>query len=133
MTDNDNKYKKSYIYKIVDKGYNECYYGSTITRLSQRLSGHKSLYNKYKDGKAQFLTSFILFDKYGIDNCKIELVENYSCNSKTELNRREGYWIENNNCVNKIFNYENRNKDEEKKFYDDTQKERMKKAYEKVK
>ena len=37
-----------------------------------------------------------------MENCKIELVENYACNSKEELNAREGFYIQNNECVNKL-------------------------------
>ena len=48
-----------------------------------------------------FYSSFILFAKYGIENCKIELVELYPCESREELKRREGYWIKNETCVNK--------------------------------
>jgi hypothetical protein len=38
---------------------------------------------------------------YGLDNCKIELVELYSCSSKEELRQKEGEYIKNNECVNK--------------------------------
>ena len=31
----------------------------------------------------------------------IELIEDFPCNSKKELNRREGQHIRNNDCVNK--------------------------------
>ena len=42
-----------------------------------------------------------IFDMYGLDNCKIELVELYSCSSKEELRQKEGEYIRNNECVNK--------------------------------
>ena len=42
-----------------------------------------------------------MFDKFGIENCKIELVENYVCSSIAELHKREGYYIKNNDCINK--------------------------------
>ena len=31
---------------------------------------------------------------------KIELIENYPCNNKKELNRREDHFIQNFNCIN---------------------------------
>lgn len=96
-------YSKSKIYKITDKGYNECYYGSTIQPLSKRIGKHRSDYKRYKEGKQNnSLTSFILFDKYGLENCKIELVEEVECKTKEELHQREGFYIKNNECVNKV-------------------------------
>ena len=44
---------------------------------------------------------FDLFDWFGIENCKIELVENYPCCSKDELRKREGEYIRAIDCVNK--------------------------------
>ena len=43
----------------------------------------------------------MMSDEYGVANCKIELIENYPCNSKEELLRREGEYIKNIECVNK--------------------------------
>ena len=37
-----------------------------------------------------------------MDNCKIELIENYCCECKEELLRREGHYIRENECVNKL-------------------------------
>lgn len=89
------------IYKITNIGYNECYYGSTIQSLAKRMASHRKNYKEYKMGKNKFITSFNLFDKYGLENCKIELVENFDCNTREQLNQREGYWIRNNECLNK--------------------------------
>ena len=35
-------------------------------------------------------------------NYNINVIEEYTCNSKTELQTRERWWIENNECINKI-------------------------------
>ena len=70
-----NKYHNGKIYKIVDVGYNKCYVGSTTEKLSMRMVRHRSDYKRYKNGKINKITSFDLFDTYGIENCKIELVE----------------------------------------------------------
>lgn len=47
------------------------------------------------------MRSFNLFDKYGVENCEIVLLESVNCNSKEELLARERWFIENNKCVNK--------------------------------
>ena len=44
---------------------------------------------------------FFLFDEFGIDNCKIELIENYPAESKAMLQKQEGHYIKNTYCVNK--------------------------------
>ena len=71
----DNMYQNGKIYKSTDNGYNLCYYGSTIQTLSNRLSGHKRQYTHYQSGKRHSITVFEIFEAYGVDNCKIELVE----------------------------------------------------------
>ena len=98
---NKNVYQNGKIYKIVDVGYNEQYFGSTTVELSTRMSRHRAKYREYNKTQKSFYSSFILFDKYGIENCKIELVEIYPCDSKDELTRKEGQWIKNVDCVNK--------------------------------
>lgn len=97
------KYARGKIYKIVDNGYNEMYIGSTTEKtLALRLSKHKSKYKRFLNNQEKkILTVYNLFDKYGVENCKIELIENYSCASKEILERREGYHQQRNNCVNK--------------------------------
>ena len=94
-------YKKGKRYIIVDVGYNEQYFGSTTVELSTRMARHRSKYKRYEKGDAYYCTSFLLFEKYCLDNCKIELVELYRCDSKDELRKREGYWIRQEDCVNK--------------------------------
>jgi hypothetical protein len=98
---NTSIYKGGKIYKIVDVAYTEQYIGSTAVELSTRMAKHRAKYRDYKKTQKSFYTSFVLFDKYGIENCKIELIEHYPCESKEELKRREGHWIKNEICVNK--------------------------------
>jgi hypothetical protein len=95
-------YKNSKIYKIIDLEYTKMYIGSTTQLLTKRFCSHKSKYNKYKKNNIGYISSFILFDEFGIDNVKIELIENYPCNNKEELLKKEGEYIKNNICVNKI-------------------------------
>ena len=97
-----NKYHNGEIYKIVDVGYNKCYIGSTTEKLSQRMTRHRSDYNRHNDGRRlNKISVFELFDEFGLDNCKIELVEYCKCETKDELVRREGELIKNSDCVNK--------------------------------
>ena len=48
------------------------------------------------------MSSFELFDEYGLENCFIELIEAQECNSRDELHKLEGKHIRELNCVNKI-------------------------------
>jgi hypothetical protein len=85
-------YSKAKIYKLVAGGLT--YYGSTVNELRYRLYLHKSTFKR--NGT---ITSKLLFDTG--DEVKIFLVEKFPCNDRMELNARERYWIENNECVNK--------------------------------
>tara|TARA_R110000868_G_scaffold24856_1_gene97469 strand:+ start:296 stop:910 length:615 start_codon:yes stop_codon:yes gene_type:complete len=91
-------YQKAKIYKIVDPNEEMIYVGSTCQSLSQRMAGHRSDYKKLNN----YCSSHDIFDKYGVENCKILLIENYSCNSKEELIKKEGEYIRQLNCVNKV-------------------------------
>jgi hypothetical protein len=119
----DNKYINGKIYIITDIGYNKCYYGSTIQTLSQRMTGHRADYKRYLNGIGCKCASFELFDEFGVENYKIELVELYPCNSKVELEKQEGLYIKNNDCVNKNLagrnkkEYQLANKDKIKEYY----------------
>ena len=97
----DSKYQKGKIYKIVDIGYNKCYIGSTIEPLSNRMAKHRSHYKRYKAGSGTNLKCFDLFDEFGVENCKIEWIEDYPCNSRKELEAREGLHQQNTDCANK--------------------------------
>ena len=101
MEPQHNKYSKGKIYKITDNGYNECYIGSTVQALYDRMSGHRRDYRNYKVTGKLFFTACLLSDKYGIENCKIELIERFECESKEDLLEREGHHIRNTECVNK--------------------------------
>ena len=76
--------------KVEDADEGDVYYGSTTVTLSRRMSEHRT--------KTECK---ILFDKYGVENCFIELVEEYPCETKEQLNRKEGEYIRNHKCINK--------------------------------
>ena len=96
-------YSKGQIYKIVDKGFNKCYIGSTVQKLSCRMAGHRRDYDRYLSGSHPYKNSiFNLFDEFGVDNCKIVWIEDYPCSSKKELEAREGKYQKEIECVNKV-------------------------------
>ena len=96
-----NRYQNGKIYRIVDNGYNKCYIGSTIEALSSRMAKHRALYRVHLNGGKASCKVLDIFDECGIDNCKIELIEEYPCDNKMQLLKREGFHIQNTNCVNK--------------------------------
>jgi hypothetical protein len=86
-------YKLGKIYMIYSiENPEDRYYGSTTQPLSKRFYGHT---------KENTSTSKLLFEKYGVDGCKIELVEDFPCETKEQLCAREGHYIRTNICVNK--------------------------------
>jgi len=90
-------YQRGKVYQI--KGGDECYIGSTTVELVERFYGHK---HNYKHEDRRSTSSCILFEKYGVEKCSIELIELVQCDNKKDLLARELYWIENTVCVNKL-------------------------------
>jgi hypothetical protein len=90
------------IYAIKSNQTELIYIGSTIKELDIRFSEHKSDYKRYINGKTHFVSSFEILQ---YEDVYIELIEDYTCNNKTELKRREGIIIQEklkqNICVNK--------------------------------
>ena len=72
-------YSNSKVYKnepIVEHEESDIYIGSTTKHyLSQRMDAHRADYKQWKDEKHNKTTSFDLFDKYGLENCQIVLLE----------------------------------------------------------
>ena len=97
-----NKFQNAKIYKITDIGYNKCYIGSTCEELSQRMARQRRKYKSgLSGGKEAHTRSFDIFNEYGVENCKIELIEYFKCDTLQELRKREGEHIKNTECVNK--------------------------------
>jgi hypothetical protein len=90
----DNKktsyYSQGKIYKIVCNKTGLIYIGSTCKTLNERLKKHEydmNLFIKnYKTKKSYLCSSFFVFLN---KDYKIELIENYPCSSKLELEIRE--------------------------------------------
>ena len=113
-------YSNGKIYKIESDLGDLIYIGSTTKYyLSQRMERHRFDYVRRCTYRPQLnITAHQLFDKYGIDNCRIVLLESVKCESKDELTAREAYYIKNNKCVNK--NVPNRTK---KEYYNEVYKD----------
>ena len=115
-------YSQSKIYKVFSPSKNITYYGSTTKDLQKRLINHIRKYKYYKDGKANYVS---VNDVLECQDAVIELVENFSCNNRKELADREGYYIKNNECINKNIpgrTYEEwklEHKDYNKEYYED--------------
>ena len=81
-----NNFQDGKIYKVVNKINSEIYVGSTTMDLDKRMIKHKC------DAKQRpHLSKFYTFmNETGIDNFEIELIEDYPCETKEELRKREG-------------------------------------------
>ena len=105
-------YSKGKIYKICsdDPDINDVYIGSTIQELRTRLLKHiwdfKNLLNDCSSRK--------LFENYGTDTFRIELIEIYPCESKKELLIREQYYMD---IFQGVYNKRAHRTEEQKKEY----------------
>lgn len=87
MTDLNGK-----IYRLTCNVTNMTYIGSTTTALSIRLHQHAIKYEKFTHFKeGNYCGAFQIIKN---DDYKIELVEEYNCNTKAELCARERYWYD---------------------------------------
>jgi len=132
-SDSDNTYQDGKIYKLTCKD-GHYYIGSTTTSLIKRFSSHKYSIKKNTNGGY-----YTYFNSLPITDINIELIENYPCNTKGELRKREDYYIQfslsDKYCLNTFRAFQS---DDDKKEYDrlyytlnkDKAKENMKKYYE---
>jgi hypothetical protein len=108
---------KGIIYKITCNETGEVYFGSTTLSLNSRISMHKTNCKRWKEGKYGFTTSFNIIDR---GNYSYRLIETVECEDKKQLEARERYYIENNECINKFIpcrtqkEYDDANKDKKK-------------------
>lgn len=105
------EYSNSKIYKISDANSEMVYIGSTTMPLKWRMACHKSTYLKHPNK----LSVHKIFNKYGFQNCKIELVEEHPCENRKQLEKREGEIMKSMLCVNKCI--AGKNQKENKKEY----------------
>ena len=130
-----NKLDQAKIYKIIDNTNGKIYIGSTCKTLKHRLSGHERDYKRFLKGIYNNVSSFDIIKN---DDYKIELIENCDIKTKQQLLSRERYFIDNNNCLNKVIPgrshkeycklYRETNKDKIQE-YRDTNKDKTNKKY----
>ena len=93
------------IYKkepICDHEEGDIYIGSTTKKyLCQRMVQHRNQYKNWLLGKDDMTTSFKIFDKYGLNNCQIIVLENVNATNFNDLRAREAHFIKSLECVNK--------------------------------
>ena len=106
----DYKYGKVYTIRSYSRP-DLIYVGSTCTPLFRRLAKHKSNFKCFNKGKGNYVTSFELLK---CNDYYIELVEDFPCERKEQLNSREAHFIRTMNCINKVIPFLT---DEEKKQY----------------
>lgn len=124
MSEIINKYQKAVIYTIRSFKTDKYYIGSTTSPLYKRLYQHKQDYKRNKKGIFGKVSSSEILE---FDDAYIELLEKFPCNSKMELERREGELIRQykNDCVNKcilgrtIEEWKEDNKEQIKKYEDE--------------
>ena len=88
-------YANGKIYKIWSPGANLTYYGSTCCTLRDRMYKHR--HNAKKDNPREL--SYLVLTH---EDARIELVQEFPCENKQQLLRKEGEYINNNECVNRI-------------------------------
>lgn len=76
------------IYAIRSHQTEQIYIGSTTQPLYKRFSKHKTMYCSSKE-----IMKF--------EDCYIELLQEFPCANKMQLNRREGELIRSMDCINK--------------------------------
>jgi P2-related tail formation protein len=86
------------IYKITCNITNKIYIGATCKTLNARISNHKNDYKRSLKNKYNYVSSHDIIKN---NDYKIELIENYPCNNKKELQEREKYFINTIHCINK--------------------------------
>ncbi len=86
----DNKrYQDGRVYKLVNQNDpNEIYVGSTVRSLRTRLAGHRA---DMENGATS--TLYWRMQQLGFAKFSIQLIEAWPCASRTELRKREQYWI----------------------------------------
>lgn len=120
------------IYRIVCNETGEVYYGSTQQSLNVRMAGHKRKCKAWKEGNCHYITSFSIIERC---NYSYSLIETVECEDRKQLEKRERFYIENNDCINHVIpgrtreEYKNTHKEEKKemdKVYNEKNKDKIK-------
>jgi hypothetical protein len=120
-------YSEAKIYKLVCNKTGLVYYGSTCQPLYKRKFDHKIAYLSFLQGSNRHLKAFEIIKN---DDYDIVLVEDIKCENKYQLEQRERYFIESEECVN--LNYpirtkEDKRESDKKRYYENIEKESLRK------
>ena len=85
-----NKYQNGKIYKLWSLETDEIYVGSTCCPLHKRMFKHRQ---SSRFGARSHYKLYREMERLGESSFRIELIEDYPCDSRDELLKREGYWI----------------------------------------
>ena len=94
-------YKKTKIYKLVDKETGECYIGGTVEpSLARRLAKYRHVFKKFLEGNSNinFCQSFNILKN---DNFEIILIKEVDCDTKDQMHSHIYQEVEKHNCINK--------------------------------
>ena len=86
-------YSKGKIYSIRSYQTDDIYIGSTCRTLCVRLANHRYDYKKNTTVKSKEILKY--------EDVYIELIEDFPCENKEQLHKREGEIIRNTKCINK--------------------------------
>jgi hypothetical protein len=102
----NNTYQNGKIYTIRSHSYDGYYIGATCQPLYKRLHQHQSNYKNLPNRimKKNKVSRCSSYDIICCGDAYIELLENYPCKDKNELEKREGELIREHSKTNKIVN-----------------------------
>ena len=116
-------YAKSKVYILQNSANEIAYIGSTVCELSKRMGEHRS---NTKQPEKMNRPLYVAMREIGIQNFWITLLEEYPCENKNQLHKREGWHIQNhdgelyNLCVAgrdaKMYREEPANKEKAKEY-----------------
>ena len=88
-------FQNSMIYKLCcnDPTITDCYVGSTVN-FKCRKNDHKTCCNNENGKRYNFNVYKFIREHGGFENWSMILIENFPCDSKLELLKRERYWFE---------------------------------------
>ena len=122
---------KGYIYALYSIEYKEypIYIGSTIQKIYMRHTEHRKNYRNYLNGKYHFISSFILYDKFGFEGVAHKLIKEVEVDSRKELFKYERETIEEykDKCLNIMCPYRTEEERKElKKEWEEQNKNKIK-------
>ena len=88
------------IYQLTCNITGDVYFGSTTLTMNERIKSHRRGYARYKNGKPGKCQAYDIFDRDNFQFTVLEDLTNEGCD-KEHLNKVEGWYIQNFECINK--------------------------------